>query len=270
VLAVLLPCLVLGQAPAVRAGVTGGVVRLTALRTEQVLTGILEYDPLEWFSVSLIPSWVRVSQKTSTGQSQSRSSVADLPLAAAFVYSVATGWAPSLGTGVTVSFPTGNAACGLGSGVTSVGVNAGIGVAPVEPLRLSVDASRSLSGQVVQSALTAPGSTWLSSEASLALSRRWNASFSFGADLGSSDPLRPPARELGGGLSYALSGPLELTLDGSRGLTTASPKWVLSIGLGTAFSGTSPVTPTAPLRRLQKTFAGGTTGTTSQTTSTCR
>jgi hypothetical protein len=265
----LLPAAVLGQAPAVRAGVTGGVVRLTDLRTEQVLTGVLEYDPAAWLSVSVIPSRVRISQKTATGQSLSRSSFADLPLTAAFLYSVPSGWSPNLGTAVTVSFPTGNAACGLGSGVTSVGVNAGVGVAPVEPLRLSVDASRSLSGQVVQSGLTAPGATWLSSEASLALSSRWTASLSFGADLGSSDSLRPATRELGGGLAYVLSGPLELTLDGSRGLR-GSPKWVLSIGLGTAFAGTSPVTPTAPLRRLQKTLVGGTTGTTSPTTPTCR
>ena len=51
-----------------------------------------------------------------------------------------------------------------------------------------------------------------------------------------------------------------VTVDGSHGLTAASPQWVLSVGLGTAFAGASPVTPTTPLRRIRSTFSTGITG----------
>jgi len=50
-----------------------------------------------------------------------------------------------------------------------------------------------------------------------------------------------------------------VTIDGSHGLTAASPRWILSVGVGTAFGGSSPVTPTTPLRRLKSTFNSGST-----------
>jgi hypothetical protein len=76
------------------------------------------------------------------------------------------------------------------------------------------------------------------------------------------------ARELGGGLSYTIAAPLALTLDASHGLTPGSPRWVFSIGFGSASAGISPVNPTAPLRRLRTTFVGGRAVTT--TTTACR
>lgn len=133
------------QAPGVRAGMSGGVVRLNDVRSEQVLTGVLEYDPTSWLSLSVIPVGVRVSQ-TLSGRSTSRTGLADLPVSAAAVYTPPSGGSPSLGVGAT------------------------------------------------------------------------------------------------------------------RG----SPPWALSLGVGTAFAGTSPVLPTAPARRLQTTFGGtsGSSGTT--------
>ncbi len=155
---------------------------------------------------------------------------------------------------MTVTLPTG--VCGLGSRVTSVGVNAGMGIAPLDPLRVSVDASRSLTGSVSQSALIPAQATWISSDASVTLSDRWTATVSYGTAFGVPDSM--VAREVGGGLSYTIAGPLALTLDTSHGLTRGSPRWVFSIGVGSAFMGISPVTPTAPLRRLRTTFVGGT------------
>src|SRR5207245_2875034 len=63
--------------------------------------------------------------------------------------------------------------------------------------------------------------------------------------------------DLGLGLS---PGRAHLSVDASRRLSAASPQWVLSVGLGTAFAGTSPVTPTTPLRRIKSAFGTGTTG----------
>ncbi len=39
--------------------------------------------------------------------------------------------------------------------------------------------------------------------------------------------------------------------------TEIRTQWVLSVGIGTAFTDTSPVTPTTPLRQLKTTFVGG-------------
>jgi hypothetical protein len=253
------------QTPGVRGGVSGGVVRLSDVRSEQVLTGILEYDPTSWLSLSVLPSGVRVSQ-TLNGRSTSRSGVGDLPVSAAAVYTLPGGGSPSLGVEATVVLPTGNASCGLGSGVTSLAVNAGLSVMPLGSTRLSLDASRSLTGGVAQSALTTPRATWVSGAGSVELSSRWSASLSLGADLGTPDSGQALSRELGGGVSYTLAGPLALTVDASHGLTRGSPRWVLSLGVGTAFAGTSPVLPTAPVRRLQTTFGG----TTKSSGTTCR
>ncbi|PYO99516.1 MAG: hypothetical protein DMD60_01575 [Gemmatimonadetes bacterium] len=252
----------------VRAGVSGGVVRLSDVRAEQVLTGIFEYDPTSWLSLSLSPSGVRVSQ-TLSGRSTARSGLADLPVSVAAVYTLPAGGSANLGAGVTVVLPTGSASCGLGSGVASLAANAGLSFAPLGSLRLSLDASRSLTGGVAQSALTAPGATWVSGAGSMALSGRWSASLSYGADLGTPDSGRALSRELGGGVSYTLASALALTVDASHGLTRGSPRWVLSLGVGTAFAGTSPVLPTAPVRRLQTTFRG-TTETSGSSGTTCR
>lgn len=257
-----------GQGPApVRAGVAVGVVSLSDTRSEQALATTFEYDPTSWLTFSVFPSGVRISETPAAGgRSVSRSGLTDIPVSASAAYTFPTGWSPSLGAGVTVTLPTGNALCGLGTGVTSVGVNAGIGIEPLDPLRLSIDASRSLTGNVSQSALIPAQSTWVSGDASVTLSDRWTTHVSYGTTFGVADSMA--ARELGGGLSYTIAAPLALTFDASHGLTHGSPRWVFSIGFGSAFTGISPVTPTAPLRRLRTTFVGGRTVTT--TTTACR
>src|SRR5229473_2190378 len=79
-----------------------------------------------------------------------------------------------------------------------------------------------------------------------------------GVDVGTADSTHPLSRVIGLGVSHPLAGPLLLTVDGGHGLTTGSPQWVLMVGLGTAFAGSSPVTPTTPLRRIATTFRTGT------------
>jgi hypothetical protein len=86
------------------------------------------------------------------------------------------------------------------------------------PLHLSVSTSRSLSGLSSQSSLDAPQAFSLAFEA-----------------------------------SYQLAP----VLDASHALTSGSPPWALSIGIGTAFAGTNPVSPNSPLRILKKAFHGG-------------
>src|SRR5437899_284014 len=88
------------------------------------------------------------------------------------------------------------------------------------------------------------------------LSQSWRADVSLGIDVGQSDSTQALSRVVGGGATRRF-GALAVTLDGSVGLTSGSPKWVVSLGIGTAFGSTSPVAPSAPLRRLKSSFTGG-------------
>src|SRR5437773_1290446 len=114
-----------------------------------------------------------------------------------------------------------------------------------------------VSGLSAQSALSAPHATSLRADAGYDVSSRWWASASLGADVGAADSTQALSRVVGAGAGYRLAAPFTLTLDGSIGLSAASPKWAVSIGVGTAFAGTSPVSLSSPLRRLKTTFAGG-------------
>jgi len=62
---------------------------------------------------------------------------------------------------------------------------------------------------------------------------------------------------VGGGITRAVAGAMALTVNASHGFTAASPRWVVSVGIGTVYTGISPVAPTSALRRLQGSFAGG-------------
>src|SRR6266849_6398414 len=158
---------------------------------------------------------------------------------------------------LTVVLPTGNAACGLGSGTTSAGLDIGLGVSPNPQLHLSADASRSISNASSQSTLSAPRATSLLLSGGYDVSASWRADVSLGIDVGQVDSTQALSRVVGGGVSHRVGSSLALTLDASAGLTAGSPKWVISLGLGGVFAGTSPVGLSAPLRRLKSSFTGG-------------
>ena len=238
------------------AGATAGAVKLTDQRSEQALTGVVQYQARPWLSLSAMPSVVHVSDVVS-GRSVASSGAGDLPVSAAAFHGFASPGSAVIAAALTLVLPVGNAACGLGSGNTSLGLDVGAGVSPSRRLHLSADASRSLSGLSAQSALSAPHATAVRADAGYDISSRWRASASLGADVGAVDSTQGLSRVLGAGAGYRLAAPVTLTLDGSIGLAAASPKWALSIGIGSAFAGTSPVSLSSPLRRLKTTFAGG-------------
>jgi hypothetical protein len=233
-------------------GFTVGAAKLSDVRSQRGVTAILEYQVGSWLTLSAVPAYVHVSNGTaaSTG-------LGDLPLVAGAAHTFAGAWSPTFGAALVATLPTGNAACGLGTGQTSWGVNAGVGVAPSDAVRLSVSGSHGFSGLGTQSALSAPQATALAFEAAYAVGPRWILDGSVGGDVGHADSTQPLARTVGAGVSYAVAGPLALTVDVGHGLTSASPQWVVSLGIGTAFSGASPVAPTSSLRRLKDSFGGG-------------
>lgn len=238
------------------AGVSVGVVKLTDTRSEQALSGILAYQS-GWFSLYAIPAVLHVSDtNTVTKRSVSSSGLGDLPLIAAASYTSPAHGSPSVGASLAVVLPTGNAACGLGSGQAAAGLDVGAGVSPGRA-HFWADASRSLSGVSSQSSLNAPKATAIRLEAGYEVSPGWTWTGSVGFDVGTADSTQPLSRVIGLGVSHTLAGPLMLTVDGGHGLTTGSPQWVLAVAVGTAYAGSSPVTPTSPLRRIGTTFRTG-------------
>lgn len=257
------PLLVAAAAPAaaqsrIDGGVSAGVVKLTDQRSEQALSGVVEYEPDPWLALYAVPTLLHVSDETS-GRAVSSSGLGDLPVVVAASGTLPAPWAPTLGAALMAVLPTGNAACGLGNGETTVAMDLGVGWSPGRA-HLSADASRSLSGVAAPASLTAPKATTLRVEAGYDVAPRWTWSASVGVDVGTADSTQALSRVIGVGVRHILTSPLMLTIDASHGLTVASPQWVLTIGLGTAFAGSSPVTPTTPLRRIGTTFRGGVTG----------
>ena len=234
------------------AGMTAGLAHFNAAQSEQTLKAIVQVHPRSWLSVSAVPSLVRVSDSGVV-----HGGFGDLPLVAAADHTLPGAWSPVIGAALITTLPTGNASCGLGNGAVGVGLDAGVTVTPVDKWQLSAGASPSLGGGGAQSTLSAPHATALQLESSYGVTDRWTAGLAFGADLGSSDSTQPLSRVVGAGTSYRVAGDFALTVDASRGLTSASPQWVLSVGFGTVFVGASPVNPTSTLRRLRTGFVGG-------------
>ncbi len=237
------------------AGIAFGAAKITTVRTERALSGALAYQPRPWLTFSATPTYIRATND-SAGTSLTSSGVGDLPLGVAVEQELPGAWSPTVAASLGITLPTGSTQCGLGSGETGVGLDLGAGVSPVDPLHVSVGASRALSGLSSQSALSAPKATSLSMDASVDLAEGWTASLSFSGDFGQVDSTQALSRALGFGASHSLGKRLAVTLDGSAGLTAGSPRWALSFGIGTTFSGVSPVGPNSPFRRLKGTFVG--------------
>ena len=240
----------------VSAGVTAGAAKLSDTRSEQALTGIVQLQPRRWLTLSALPALVHASDHVS-GRAVSSSGPGDLPLVAGAATAFPAAWAPSVGAALIVTLPVGDAACGLGAGETAVGANVAAGLSPTDRLHVWAGASRNVSGLATQSTLSAPRSTALRVDAGYDVGRRWRASASFAADVGQADSTQALSRMIGAGATYAIAGPLMLVIDASHGLTSSSPRWVLSLGVGTAFASTSLVSPTSPLQRQQTSFASG-------------
>jgi hypothetical protein len=240
----------------VTAGASAGYVVFPGKRSEQALSAIVESEPSAWLTLYAVPQWLRVSD-TVSGGTVSSGGLGDLPVVAAAEYTSPTLWSPTLGAALSVVLPTGKASCGLGNGVTTAELDLGVAVAPAEGhAHVSADASRSLSG-VAGSALSAPGATNLRVEVGYDVAPRWTWTASVGVDVGGTDSTHESV--IGLGVRHDIAGPLALVVDATRGLTTTSPQWVFSVGLGSAYSGPSPVTPTSPLRRLGATSGSGRT-----------
>jgi len=238
------------------AGIAVGLAKLSDQRSERALAGVLQLQANPWLTLSVVPSFVHVSDMVK-GNAVSSNGIADLPLSAAAMHTFPGAGAPTVASALTIVLPTGNASCGLGSGATSAGLDIGFAATPGSGIHVSADASRTISNVSSQSTLSAPRATSLLLGGGYDVSPTWRADLSLGIDVGQVDSTQALSRVVGGGVSHRVGGSMALTLDASAGLTAGSPKWVISLGLGSVFAGASPVGLSAPLKRLRSGFTGG-------------
>ncbi|HVH67334.1 MAG TPA: hypothetical protein VM716_05660 [Gemmatimonadales bacterium] len=232
-------------------GARAATVQLNDSLSLRALSGVMEYRALGWLRLGAAPTLVRATSGATT-----TSGFGDLPLALEASGQWSAPFRPELGASVIVTLPTGRAACGLGSGVTSVGMSLGAGIAPAEAVHLSADASRSFTGAITLSSLDKPDATWVDIDGDVDVAPRLTLSLSVGGAVGGIDTTTAD-REVGGGVSYALRGPLELKVDVTHRVAGTSPRWGVEVSLGTSSTGISPLNSLSPVGRERQVFVSG-------------
>jgi hypothetical protein len=234
--------------PSVATGVAVGALRFASGRTENAMSVVLMYHPVRWLNLSTAPGYAR----TSFG-SLSSSGLTDIPVSAAAVHAFEDlTWSPSIAGGLSTTLSPGDSSAALGLGRSALEAAGALTVSPTNRL----DVSASLAHPLI--ANTGNGSIGL--ETSMAFGRT-TGSLGFSAEIGSPDSAAVLSRSLAAGVAYSLGGPLTLTVDANHGLSGSAPTWAMSIGIGTAFAGVSPLSPTSALKRLKNTFGSKTTAT---------
>jgi hypothetical protein len=216
------------RSPQFSTGVTAGAMNFTGGRNEQALSILLQFRPVSWLFLSAAPGFGRTTLGTLSSQG-----LTDMPLASAAQYQAATlPWSPALTGFLSTVLSTGQSGSTLGIGRTSLVAGAGLSVSPVSHAYLSADASRPIT--------TGTGN----GSADVWISRSLGSitpSVGYSEEIGNADSAATLARSIAGGVAFSIAYPITLAIDGSHGLSPGAPKWAVSLSLGTAFSGISPM-----------------------------
>ena len=231
------------RTPPFSTGISAGVMRFSGGRSQQILSAILQYQPTTWLTFSVTPGYARSSLRDS-----SSTGLTDIPFSAGASHEFDdVPWSPSLSASLSATATPGGSSAGGGLGHGAFGAYAAVGASPTDRWSVDVGMSQPLSAT--------SGNGSIEIESSLTITRA-TLSLGFSAELGSADSGAVLARSAAAGLSFPLVGRLSLTVDGTRGLTSGAPAWTLSVGIGTAFAGHSPLSPTSVLRRVTKVLGG--------------
>lgn len=242
---------------AVSGGIAAGALVINDVQREQALRGILQLRVAPWLSLSTSPVYLR-AQTDSAGVTYTSRGFGDLSVAAGTGISFAHApGSPDAWASLEATLPTGSTSCGLGSGTTSYSLDAGGGLSVSDGWYASFSVYAPMSGESGQSRLSAPHASSLTGGVSYQASERLILSSTLAWDVGAADTTQSLSRILGGELNIKLAGPLAIQLEGSRGLTSSSPRWGLALGLGTAFGYNGPVDIHAPQQLLTGVFHGG-------------
>lgn len=231
--------------PRIAFGLSTGAFGWSDGQRQEALGAVVQLRPLSWLVVGANPSVVRAA---GTGGQPARTGLADLPLfAGASARLGSLPWSPSLGVAAVAVLPVGDSASGFGSGETSTSAELVAGVTPLPALTVRAGASRVLRSSARQ-AVGAPA-TALAADATISLGSRTTIGAGWAAELGRGDSSYVPARTVSGTVTFALHGWTALMLGAGHTLRGAGPQWMLTIGIGSAFAGLSPVGITSPLDR---------------------
>jgi hypothetical protein len=234
--------------PAFTTGLGAGVMHFSSGRSESAISATLQYSPHPWLTLSAAPGFGR----TTLGRATS-SGLTDLPLTAGVIDAFSElPWSPSVSASLYTTLSMGDSTSAVALGRTVSGASAAVSGWATDQLNLTASASHPFN------AGGGNGSIDLEAAYSLGVP---TATLGVSSEVGHADSAATLARSIAGGLAFAVHGPLALTIDGSHGLTPGAPSWSISVGLGTAFAGISPLNPSSPLRRLNKVFGSRVTST---------
>lgn len=243
------------HAPTLATGVSAGAIHFAGGRAENAMSFIVLVRPLPWLKLSTAPGYAH----TTLG-SISSTGLTDIPFKAVAVRELddAT-WSPSIAGGLETTISPSDSTRALGLGRSAVEASAALSVSPTDRLGVSMDLAHPLTAS--------SGNGSLSVESELSFGRA-TGSLGLTSELGHPDSAAVLARSVAAGVAYSIRGPLTLTVDGGHGLTSGAPSWTLSIGVGTAFAGVSPLSPTSALKRLRTTLGAKTSATSGYSKST--
>jgi hypothetical protein len=233
-------------------GAIGGAAGLRSDGSMQAASALFEYKPVSWLTLSANPALDRVSVPSTTGSNVASTGPTDLPLGISASHEISNApLSPTLGAGVEVSLPTGNSSNGLGSGQTGLAGELGAGISPTDNLSLDLNVWHPFAGDGVNAAIDAPRATSIDLEAGYDWSDRLNTSVGYSTDVGPVDSGAVLPQSIAAGFVFAFAKPLALTVNGAHGITSGAPRWLVSVGIGTAFSGINPVGPNSLFGRLR-------------------
>ena len=222
-------------------GVTAGAMSFTSGLNEQTLTVLLKFRPVPWLALSAAPGFGRA-----TLGALSSNGPTDIPITSVAHYSAPTlPWSPVFFGSLGAVLSGGSSGTILGLGRSAATVGGGLGASPLPNTYAAAEVFRPVT--------TATGN----GSADFSVSRSFGAvtnSLGYSTEIGRVDSAATLSRSIGGGLSFLLRGPLGIAIDGSHGLTSASPKWTVSVSFGTAFSGISPISGGSVFGRLKNAF----------------
>ncbi len=226
-------------APEFATGAAIGTMHFSSGRSEAAVSATIQYSPSPWLSFSATPGYGHTSLRR-----LSTNGLTDLPLSVGASHSIGgVSWSPSISASIYTALSFADTGGNLGAGRTALGASASLSAWVSEHLNLAIGASRPFSANA--------GNASTDLEAAYSLGKV-TPNVGLTSELGHADSNATLARSIAAGVAVALAGPLTLTVDGSHGLTTGAPSWTLSIGVGTAFAGLSPLSPSSSLRRLAK------------------
>jgi hypothetical protein len=244
------------SAPPVRftSAVTAGGLSFPDGRTQQGASAVVRWHPAQGLALGITPSLTRVSFPTALGGGAA-TGMSDIPLELTYDREIDVAMSPTVGASFVATLPVGDTASGFGSGSLGSSLSLGVGLSPVDRVSFHVGAGRPLSDFATDGALGGSRSTWADAEASYELQKGIEAQLGFDGDF-SADSGKAPARAMIAGVSFAVRGPLTLTVNGGHGFSGEAARWSLSIGLGTDFASLASLGSSSTVRRAVGALGG--------------